>query len=107
MATAMVMQLRRNAGFMFRETGQAMERLGMSMMGDYSYMEPREFCACRRSHFAPAPAHLSLPSRVPPRAHGPQSPTRALAGAWEVYLEITVVVNGWPARSASARGALA
>jgi hypothetical protein len=32
MATAMVMQLRRNAGFMFRETGQAMERLGMSMM---------------------------------------------------------------------------
>lgn len=41
MATAMVMQMRRNAGFMFRETGQAFERLGMSMMGDYSYMEPR------------------------------------------------------------------
>ena len=80
MATAMVMQLRRNAGFMFRETVQAMERLGMSMMGDYSYMEPREFCACRRSHFAPAARSLSLPSRVPPRAHGPQSPTRALGG---------------------------
>jgi hypothetical protein len=50
MATAMVMQMRRNAGFMFRETGQAFERLGMSMMGDYSYMEPRAcspppFCA--------------------------------------------------------------
>lgn len=42
MATAMVMQMRRNMGFMFRETGQAMERLGMSMMGDYSYMEPRK-----------------------------------------------------------------
>jgi len=40
MATAMVMQMRRNVGFMFRESGQAMERLGMSMMGDYSYMEP-------------------------------------------------------------------
>ena len=68
MATAMVMQLRRNAGFMFRETGQAMERLGMSMMGDYSYMEPREFCACRRSHFAPAPAHCSPEPRAPARA---------------------------------------
>lgn len=45
MATAMVMQMRRNVGFMFRESGQAMERLGMSMMGDYSYMEPRE-CYC-------------------------------------------------------------
>ena len=42
MAAAMVMQMRRNAGFMFRESGQAMDRLGMSMMGDYSYMEPRE-----------------------------------------------------------------
>lgn len=41
MATALVMGMRRNVGFMFRETGQAMERLGMSMMGDYSYMEPR------------------------------------------------------------------
>ena len=39
----MVMQMRRNAGFMFRESGQAMDRLGMSMMGDYSYMEPREY----------------------------------------------------------------
>ena len=38
MATAMVMQMRRNVGFMFRESGQAMERLGMSMMGDYSHM---------------------------------------------------------------------
>ena len=106
MATAMVMQLRRNAGFMFRETGQAMERLGMSMMGDYSYMEPREFCACRRSHFAPAPAHC-LSRAACPRARMAHSRLPALAGAWEVYLEITVVVDGWAARSASARGALA
>jgi hypothetical protein len=77
MATAMVMQLRRNAGFMFRETGQAMERLGMSMMGDYSYMEPREFCACRRSHFAPAPAHC-LSRAACPRARMAHSRLPAL-----------------------------
>ncbi len=57
MATAMVMQMRRNVGFMFRESGQAMERLGMSMMGDYSYMEPRE---CRV---------LFSPQRFHPHAH--------------------------------------
>ena len=76
MATAMVMQLRRHAGFMFRETGQAMERLGMSMMGDYSYMEPREFCAC--GHISP-PRPLTCLSRAAcPRARMAHSRLPAL-----------------------------
>ena len=43
MAVAAISQLRRNVGFMFRETGQALDRLGMSVMADYAYKEPREF----------------------------------------------------------------
>eukprot|EP01048_Picozoa_sp_COSAG05_P000069 COSAG05_NODE_2_length_63105_cov_159.292956_12_plen_124_part_00 len=40
MATAAIMQLRKNAGLIFRETGQAMDRMGASIMGDFAYMEP-------------------------------------------------------------------
>ena len=43
MAVAAISQLRRNVGFMFRETGQALDRLGMSVMADCAYKEPREF----------------------------------------------------------------
>ena len=43
MAVAAISQLRRNVGFMFRETGQALDRLGMSVMAGYAYKEPREF----------------------------------------------------------------
>ena len=38
---AMLSQLTRNAGFMLRETGQAMDKLGCKVMGDYAFMEPR------------------------------------------------------------------
>ena len=36
-------QVARNVGFMFRETGQAMEKLGCRIMGDYAFMEERKF----------------------------------------------------------------
>lgn len=59
MAVAAISQLRRNVGFMFRETGQALDRLGMSVMADYAYKEPREFSlslmmACPRAAGAAA-----------------------------------------------------
>ena len=36
-------QVARNVGFMFRETGQAMDKLGCRIMGDYAFMEERKF----------------------------------------------------------------
>lgn len=47
----MLSQVSRNVGFMFRETGQAMDKLGCSIMGDYAFMEQREW---RRAHPHPA-----------------------------------------------------
>ena len=47
----MLSQVSRNVGFMFRETGQAMDKLGCRIMGDYAFMEERKFeketCALR------------------------------------------------------------
>jgi carbonic anhydrase/acetyltransferase-like protein (isoleucine patch superfamily) len=40
MTTAAVMAVRKNLGFMIRETGQAMDRLGCRVMGDFAFMEP-------------------------------------------------------------------
>ena len=59
MAVAAISQLRRNVGFMFRETGQALDRLGMLVMADYAYKEPREcslslMMACPRAAGAAA-----------------------------------------------------
>ena len=79
MAVAAISQLRRNVGFMFRETGQALDRLGMSVMADYAYKEPREFSlslmmACPRAAGAAARACGE---------GGPPGPSeRGWAGAW-------------------------
>ena len=78
MAVAAISQLRRNVGFMFRETGQALDRLGMSVMADYAYKEPREFSL---SHDGMPPGGARQPAGV--RGGGPPGPSdRGWAGAW-------------------------